>query len=100
MASALCRSSAVADMQDKYDLALTFKSKHKDKLEKAEASQIFKAWNSQTVGKFGFIPLSQQILPVDQKPALPDLDMLEVHNKVKNMGTYNFFFYSTLITLQ
>ena len=84
---ALRCSSVVANMQDKYDLALTFKAKHKEKLDKAKVSKIFKDWDTQTVGKFGFIPVSQQILPVDQKP---DRDMLEVHKKVKNKGTYNF----------
>ena len=75
---------------DKYDLALRFKSKHKDKIEQSADSQIFKLWNSQTMGKFGYIPLTEQVLPKLHQTSLVTSELLNIHQIVKQMGTYNF----------
>ena len=56
------RSGNAVVLQDKYDLALKFKAKHRDKLEKAKNSTSFQQWDNQTVGKFGYIPISDQII--------------------------------------
>ena len=75
---------------DKYDLALRFKSKHKNKIEQSANSEILKLWDGQTVGKFGYIPLTEQVVVSDQQISPVNPDLLQVHGKVKQTGTYNF----------
>ena len=41
-------------LHDKYDLALKFKSKHKNRIDKAANLQIFQQWDNQTIGKFRY----------------------------------------------
>ena len=83
-------SPAPTVAHDKYDLALRFKNKHKEKIEKAGNVAIFKQWDSQTVGKFGYIPLAPQVTSIDDKCNKVQSDLLQIHDKVKRMGTYNF----------
>ena len=75
---------------DKYDLALRFKSKHKGKIEQAKNSEIFKLWDKQNVGKFGYIPLPGQVVGKNQQLSQVNSDLLQVHHKVKQTGTHNF----------
>ena len=51
------------DLGHKYDLALKFKAKHKSKLYNCN---IFKEWDNQTIGKFGYISISDQTLAQGQ----------------------------------
>ena len=84
------RSSAPTSLQDKYDQTLRFKSKHKDKIDKAVDLKIFQQWDSQTTGKFGYIPLAPQVVNTDDKPNQANSNLLQIHKKVKRTGTYNF----------
>ena len=77
-------------VHDKYDLALRFKNKHKVKIDNAANVEIFKQWDSQTVGKFGYIPLAAQVGNRDDKCNKVQSNLLQIHNKVKRTGTYNF----------
>ena len=84
------RSGNTVVLQDKYDLALKFKAKHRDKLEKAKNSTSFQQWDNQTVGKFGYIPISDQITAAYDKPKYSQDDLLRIHEKVKTTGKSNF----------
>ena len=75
---------------DKYDLALRFKSKHKKKIEQAKNSEIFQLWDKPTVGKFGYISLTGQVVAKNQQFSQVNSDLLQVHHKVKQTGTHNF----------
>ena len=75
---------------NKYDLALRFKPKYKDRIEQAQNSQIFKLWDNQTVGKFGYIPLTKQAVAQNQQKSQVNSNLLQVHEIVKQTGTYNF----------
>ena len=74
---------------DKYDLTLRFKSKYEDKIEQAANSDILKLWDEQTVGKFGYIPLTEQAVGEKQQISQVNSDLLQVHEKVKQTGTHN-----------
>ena len=87
-------------MQDKYDLALKFKAKHKNRLDKANNSNTFKDWDNQTEGKFAHIPISDQKIAIHRKPTQHETDMLTIHEKVKATHTFNFLDAQIHIPLQ
>ena len=76
--------------QDKYDLTLRFKTKHRNKLSQAENVPIFQLWDKQTVGKFGYIPLAPQIVGKKGQINMKASNLLHIHSKVKQTGTHNF----------
>ena len=83
-------ASVSFEMQDKYELALKSKPKHKEKLDKAANTNIFKEWDNQTVEKFGFIPISEQKLANKNSPKQLKSDLLEIHSQVSACKGYNF----------
>ena len=66
------------------------KNLKRNKIRQAEEVQVFKAWKSQNVAAFGFIPLS----PLLGAPQWNEKDTvkcpLEAHKRVLNSGCYNF----------
>ena len=76
--------------QDKYNLALRFKTKHRNKVRQADNVPIFQLWDKQTVGKFGYIPLAPQIVGKKGQINMKGSNLLYIHNKVKQTGTHNF----------
>ena len=59
--SCIVPTSPVID--DKYNLQLAFRPRHRATIALATNVKTFKAWDSQTSDKFGFIPLGDLILP-------------------------------------
>ena len=58
----------ITQQTDKYDLQSYFRPQHREVITKAKDAPVFKKWDKQTVDKYGFIPLSQLLLPdVDNK---------------------------------
>ena len=72
---------------DKYDLELNFKPRHRQHIAEAKNKKTFQLWDKQTQDKYGFIPLGDQILPEKNKI---NLDMRKFHQAVKNSNKYNF----------
>ena len=70
--------------QDKYNLALRFKSKHEVKMDKAESTHIFKLWDRQSAGRLGDIPITDQTLPNNSQAVNTVLDLLQTHEKNRN----------------
>ena len=60
------------------------------KIENAKNNATFQRWNTQTSGKYGFIPLGDLTKPHSdiRNPAIADITLL--HNTVKNVNTHNF----------
>ena len=76
--------------QEKYELARRFHKRHQNKQEKAYSCSTFKLWGAQNSGKFGFIPLEDQVLPQCQKVIQATDNLLNIHKLVKARGTQNF----------
>ena len=75
---------------DKYELELSFKSKYRKKIAEAKDCEIFNLWDTQNEGKFVFIPLGDQMLPIyDAKNPLMD-NIIELHEAVKSVDKFNF----------
>ena len=71
---------------DKYDLDLRFRPRHREAVAKAKNCELFKEWDNQTIDKYGFIPLSQMMLPKNSSLAT----ILDVHRSIVNTKTHNF----------
>ena len=57
-----CVEVAVRD-EDKYDLQLRFRPKHRLKIQEAKDNHTFKLWNEQMRDKYGIVPLGDLYLP-------------------------------------
>ena len=55
--------NSVDSNSDKYDLDLRFRPRHREAVAKATNCELFRTWDSQTADKYGFIPLSEMIVP-------------------------------------
>ena len=51
------------EMEDKYDLELRFKPKHRQRISEAKSCNTFKIWDQQMEDKYGFIPLGELNVP-------------------------------------
>ena len=58
-----CTEVATDSNPDKYDIVLRFRPNHRETVAKAKHCNLFKDWDSQTADKYGFIPLSEMVLP-------------------------------------
>ena len=67
---------------DKYDLDLRFRSRHRDSIAKAKQCKLFNAWGSQTNDKYGFIPLSEMILPQENKKNSSLATIFDIHKSI------------------
>ena len=59
----LCVVHTSPVIDDKYNFQLAFRPRHRATIASATNVQTFKAWDSQTHDKFGFIPLGDLMLP-------------------------------------
>ena len=77
----------LSENADKYDLELRFKPRHREKIENAKDNATFQRWNTQTSGKYGFIPLGGLTKPHSdiRNPVIADITLL--HNTVKDVNT-------------
>ena len=59
-----CKADTVVlvENDDKYDLELKFKSRHRQHIAEAKDNHIFQLWDKQDNDKYGFIPLRDQII--------------------------------------
>ena len=71
------------------DLALIY-NKNKEMLRIAKGNDTFEQWNDQNSQKFGFIPLADFNIPVQDKNVSLDVSHLQRHEIVKNSGKHNF----------
>ena len=75
---------------DKYDLELRFKPKHRNAINSAKNNDTFKAWECQNTGKYGFIPLGDLCCPNKDIKICIDSDLIAIHNQVKATSKFNF----------
>ena len=87
----LRRRRSVTDGQnDKYDLDLRFRPRHRDKIVTAQDCVTFQKWDSQNSEKFGFIPLGDLMLPSINLKNITEEKIFDVHRRIKASGTFNF----------
>ena len=86
--SCVVHTSPVID--DKYNLQLAFRPRHRATIASATNVQTFKAWDNQTHDKFGFIPLGDLMLPVKNCKRKSQKSILKIHEQVHESGNFNF----------
>ena len=77
-------------IDDKYDLELKFKFKHRQFINAAKDNTTFKKWNMQTDQKFGFVPLSDLKIPSKNNFKCVTTDTCKQHEIVRSSGSPNF----------
>ena len=75
---------------DKYDLDLRFRPRHREAVAKAKNCKSFKDWDSQTSDKYGFIPLSDMILPKKNRKNSSLATIFDIHRSIVDTNTHNF----------
>ena len=85
--SCVVHTSTVID--DKYNLQLAFRPRHRATITSANNVPTFKAWDRQTLDKFGFIPLGDLIL-LTKNDKISEKSILEIHDQVSQSETFNF----------
>ena len=84
-------TAVVADSNpEKYDLDQRFRPRHRESIAKAKQCKLFKNWDKQTVDKYGFIPLSEMILPEKKKKNLSFAAIFDIHKSIVDTQTHNF----------
>ena len=86
--SCVVHTSPVID--DKYNFQLAFRPRHRATIASAANVQTFKAWDSQTHDKLGFIPLGDLMLLATNCKIKSKKSALEIHDQVHESGTFNF----------
>ena len=86
--SCVVHTSPVID--DKYNLRLTFRPRHRATIASATNVQTFKAWDSQTNDKFGFIPLGDFMLPQKNEKNQSNKSIFEIHDQIRESEGFNF----------
>ena len=81
---------SLVENDDKYDLELKFKPRHRQRITEAKNNKMFQLWDIQTKDKYGFIPLGDQILPGKNENNMKNFDMKNLHQAVKNSNKFNF----------
>ena len=78
------------ETDEKYDLELRFKPRHRQHISEAKSNSTFQSWDSQTRDKYGFIPLGDLIVPEKnyKNKAIPNMKVL--HETVKKSNKFNF----------
>ena len=78
------------EYEDKYDLELRFKPKHRQRIHEAKHIRTFTKWDDQMEDKYGFIPLGDLVVPeYNEKNSTID-DIKQLHDTVKNSNKFNF----------
>ena len=75
---------------DKYDLDLRFRPRHREAVGKAKYCKSFKDWDSQTSDKYGFIPLSDMMLPNKNRKNSSLATIFDIHRSIVDTNTHNF----------
>ena len=75
--------------EDKYDLELRFRARHRQAISEAASVHTFKEWNSQNDDKYGFIPLSDMIMP-KQIESNKYSTYFEAHRQVRESKQFNY----------
>ena len=86
--SCVVHNSPVID--DKYNLQLAFRPRHRATIASATNVQTFKNWDNQTQDKFGFIPLGDLMLPTKNDKIQSRKSMLKIHDQVRESKNFNF----------
>ena len=81
---------SVTDDQDKYQLELKFKRKHRELIAQAKNNATFQSWNAQNDQKFGFIPLTDCEIPSKNNFCQGPVDTISQHEIVSKSGVPNF----------
>ena len=77
-------------IEDKYNLQLAFRPRHRATIASATNVQTFKDWDSQTQDKFGFIPLGNLMLPTKNDKTKSKKSIFEIHDQVRESENFNF----------
>ena len=80
----------LVETEDKYDLELRFKPKHRQRITDSKTCNTFKKWDQQVEDKYGFIPLGELHVPEFNEKNTFHSDLTDLHHIVKNSGTFNF----------
>ena len=81
---------SLVENDDKYDLELNFKPRHRQRIAHAKNNTTFNLCDKQTNDKYGFISLGDQILPEKNEKNKINLDRKKLHQIVKNSDKSNF----------
>ena len=82
--------NSVDSNSDKNDLDLRFRPRHREAVAKAQNCKLFKEWDSQTIDKYGFIPLSEMILPKTNRKNLSLATIFDIHRSIVDTNNHNF----------
>ena len=83
----------------KYNIDLRLKAKKSYK-EFLPRCQTLQHWEAQTKFKFGFIPLGELKLPHTLSPKQTSFDPLQLHEKIKKSGKYNYLYSQFIVDSQ
>ena len=96
----LASVNVVSQQTDKYNLQLRFLPHYRDTIAKVVDEPIFKLWDEQNVDKYGFMPLSDLLLPDDDKKCAKALEPLEAYSRVNSTQQFNFMVSQVQVALQ
>ena len=85
--SVSCGDDGIVTNPDKYELHLCFCSQVKNILSSNRNAPIFQKWEDQVVDKYGFIPLSELLIP-NRNDQINDV--INAHQTVAKTRTFNF----------
>ena len=72
----------LVETEDKYDLELRFKPKHRQCITESKTCDTFKKWDQQTEDKYGFIPLGELDVPEFNEKNTFHSDLADLHDIV------------------
>ena len=75
---------------NKFDFTLISHPHNRTRINNAKNTDIFRLWDSQNHQKFGFIPLSDLVIPNDNKRIPLQGSLLQARYDVAKEGNYNF----------
>ena len=76
--------------QDKYELALQFKKKNKDKIQLANSDPTFQKWAEQNPDNFGYISLGPLLLPQTNSKKFCGTNPVKLYDITRRENTFNF----------
>ena len=84
------KTVTLIETDEKYDLELRFKPRHRQQIGEAKSNPIFQLWDSQTKDKYGFIPLGDLKIPKKNNKNKSISNTKVLHETVKNSNNFNF----------
>ena len=78
------------ESDEKYDLELRFKPRHRQRIGKAKNNSTFQLWDNQTKDKYGYISLGDLMIPErnDKNKSISNIKVL--HETIKKSKNFNF----------